>query len=662
MPTLLEEIERARKEKEAGIVSKVPVKRKNNRLFLPDGSLKKIVECFELPFTGNKIKCPFHDDHEPSLLINDNNTFKCFGCNKSGNAWTFTKDFLKTDNDDIVRSQIEGFLGITIEQSKEKEEMPQHKNCVITKDRIYQTIKSKVGFKFCYLEKTKKAGANDELKLCDDVICDGITYKPQFGEEVNKSMVLLPTEPLVLPPIKELLAMIQGFIHKYCDVDVDFETVCSYYVLMTWVYDRLAQLNYLSFLGDTGTGKTRSKLAIGTLCYTPILVNGGSSAAAVYRLLDKWGGTLLMDEADMKASDESQDMIKLLNCGMEINNPIAKCDKNDPNKIDFFNPYSPKIISRRFPFEDKALESRCLTFITQETRRDDVPITLSRQFYDEAQVLRNYLLTFRLVYYFDINDTQEDIFGKGFCVEPRIKQVNTSLAIVLRLFPELFEGFKVFLMKKQQELIQERSDSKEGLLVQAYCNFVSDGKKLITAKDLSDKMNEFAENEVGDRYCFTARGLSKTLKALGFHSKRRREGCVVGRFLGVDEQKLRVLRSRYFVTNSCDDVTVVTVCTNTAKNSNNSSFDSKGSVFGDNVPVSHSTVTNVTNVTNLVELLPEIITQLKTIFGKVCFASIENYCKIDTSISTGKLEAAIQNAKSKGLIFEPKPDQFEVLK
>ena len=631
------------------------------RIILPDNSLKKIVESLGLPFTGKKVKCPFHDDHEPSLLINENNTFKCFGCNKKGNAWTFVKDFLRTDSDEVVRSQIEGILGVTINLGKEKldENLPVHKNSLIANDRVYQTIKSKVGFKFCYLEKKKKAGANDELKLCDDILCDGITYKPQFGEEVNKNMVLLPTEPLVLPPIKELLAMIQNFIHKYCDVDQDFETVASYYVLMTWVYDRLAQLNYLSFLGDTGTGKTRSKLAIGTLCYTPILVNGGSSAAAVYRLLDKWGGTLLMDEADMKASDESQDMIKLLNCGMEINNPIAKCDKNDPNKIDFFNPYSPKIISRRFPFEDKALESRCLTFITQETRRDDVPITLSRQFYDEAQVLRNYLLTFRLVYYFDINDTQEDIFGKDFIVEPRIKQVNTSLAIVLKLFPDLFEGFKSFLLKKQEELIRERSDSKEGILVQAYVDLINDGKNLITARDLADKMNLIAENDVGDRFSFTARGLGKVLKALGFHSKQRREGGIKGRFLGVDEVKLKSLMQRYFVPLNCPNVPFVPTTIEHTQNGTINRFVSINAISDTDT---HIIGTNDTNGTSLSKVLPEIVDQLKIIHGKVSFASIEEYLKIDPSISTGKLEEALATLKSKGLIFEAKPDQFEVLK
>jgi DNA primase len=38
--------------------------------------------------TRNKrtmVKCPFHNDNSPSLLIDENNGFYCFGCNATGN-------------------------------------------------------------------------------------------------------------------------------------------------------------------------------------------------------------------------------------------------------------------------------------------------------------------------------------------------------------------------------------------------------------------------------------------------------------------------------------------------------------------------------------------------------------------------------------------------
>ena len=39
-----------------------------------------------------KIVCPFHEDMNPSLIVNlEKGTWYCFGCNKSGNAFDFVE-------------------------------------------------------------------------------------------------------------------------------------------------------------------------------------------------------------------------------------------------------------------------------------------------------------------------------------------------------------------------------------------------------------------------------------------------------------------------------------------------------------------------------------------------------------------------------------------
>lgn len=46
-----------------------------------------------------KIVCPFHDDYNPSLLLNFNDgSWFCFGCNKSGNALSFVREYEKKYN------------------------------------------------------------------------------------------------------------------------------------------------------------------------------------------------------------------------------------------------------------------------------------------------------------------------------------------------------------------------------------------------------------------------------------------------------------------------------------------------------------------------------------------------------------------------------------
>lgn len=47
---------------------------------------------YGLQLKGNKCKCPFHTDKDPSLTFNDSKgVFHCFGCQESGNILTFIK-------------------------------------------------------------------------------------------------------------------------------------------------------------------------------------------------------------------------------------------------------------------------------------------------------------------------------------------------------------------------------------------------------------------------------------------------------------------------------------------------------------------------------------------------------------------------------------------
>lgn len=53
------------------------------------------------PENNKKIKCVFHKEKTPSLLIKNNN-FKCFGCGKSGNAITFVMELFSCTYSEAV--------------------------------------------------------------------------------------------------------------------------------------------------------------------------------------------------------------------------------------------------------------------------------------------------------------------------------------------------------------------------------------------------------------------------------------------------------------------------------------------------------------------------------------------------------------------------------
>lgn len=126
-----------------------------------------------------------------------------------------------------------------------------------------------------------------------------IPYSPQ-NNLIKKEVVLFPSEPCDYGTEEELVADIQAFIHRYVDVSSRYERIASYYVLFSWLYDCFAELPYLRLRGDYGSGKTRFLLTVGSLCYKPIFASGATSTSAIFRMLDCFGGTLIIDEGDFQ--------------------------------------------------------------------------------------------------------------------------------------------------------------------------------------------------------------------------------------------------------------------------------------------------------------------------------------------------------------------------
>ncbi len=222
---------------------------------------------------------------------------------------------------------------------------------------------------------------------------------------ISNECVLLPSMPVEYGLKEELLADVGAFLHRYVDLSPLFEDIAAHYVLLTWVHDAFGELPYLRLQGEYGTGKTRGLLAIGSLCYKPFFASGASSTSAIFRTMDVFGGTLILDEADLPYSDARADLVKIFNNGTVKGMPVLRTVQNRNKEFNpaAFKVFGPKVIAMRQGFEDPALESR---FLTEETGtrplRPDIPIHLPPSLKAEALELRNRLLHFRLCEFFKI--------------------------------------------------------------------------------------------------------------------------------------------------------------------------------------------------------------------------------------------------------------------
>ncbi|WP_157083459.1 hypothetical protein [Bradyrhizobium manausense] len=278
---------------------------------------------------------------------------------------------------------------------------------------------------------------------------------------IKNEVVLLPSEPHSYGTEQELVSEVISFIHRYADLSPSFEQVAAHYVLLSWVYDAFNDLPYLRLRGDFGTGKTRSLLTIGSLCYKPFFASGASTISPIFHTLDAFRGTLIFDEADFRFSDERSAIVKILNNGNVRGMPVLRTVMNRQREFNpqAFHVFGPKIVATRGRYEDRALESR---FITEETGarplRKDIPINLPPTFKDEARELRNKLLLYRFRRRHEI--TLDPSLADP-TLEPRINQIMLPLLSVLSdrlLQAELRNAAK----RAQDSIIAER-----GLLMEA---------------------------------------------------------------------------------------------------------------------------------------------------------------------------------------------------
>ena len=309
-------------------------------------------------------------------------------------------------------------------------------------------------------------------------------YSPE-NNLVKNEVVLFPSQPEEYGSEENLLEQVQSFIHRYVDVSPLFEKIASYYVLFSWVYDGFNELPYLRLRGDPGSGKTRFLLTVGSLCYKPIFASGASTVSPLFRIIDAFRGTLIIDEGDFRLSDERAEIVKILNNGNARGFPVLRSEVTPSRE---FNPtaytvFGPKLVATRGFFQDRALESRCLTEqMGQQRLRRDVPINLPACHKEEARTLRNKLLLFRFHNYHKRIPTEELVDRS---IEPRLNQVFAPLLSIIE-DTKAREDLRELARKYHREMITDRSADMEAQVLEIIKDLLASGESRLSVKDITN--------------------------------------------------------------------------------------------------------------------------------------------------------------------------------
>lgn len=323
-------------------------------------------------------------------------------------------------------------------------------------------------------------------------LADGERLVPYAADNnlIATGCVLLPSAVDAFTTQAALVGEVQAFLHRYVDLSPTFEEIAAHYVLLSWVYDAFNELPYLRLRGDYGTGKTRALTAIGALCYKPFFASGASTVSPIFHVLDAFGGTLVLDEADFRFSDATAPLSKILNNGNTAGLPVLRTMTNRHKELNprAFRVYGPKLVAMRHTFADRALESRFLTEETgQRPLRADIPIQSPPELHSEALTLRNALLAWRLTHRASV---RSDATRQAAGVEPRLNQTALSLLSLME-DPALRARVHEEMKREQRRVSAERAASPEGLLVQALTDLFADSARgRVTVSAVTEAFNK----------------------------------------------------------------------------------------------------------------------------------------------------------------------------
>lgn len=392
-----------------------------------------------------------------------------------------------------------------------------------------------------FIKDIEKVSYSEEIELQN-----GEKLLPiQTPNLIDNRVVLLPTHTAVYFSEQDLIKEIKEFLHKYLDIHPFHENVVAHYILMTWVFDRLSVVPYLRALGEFGTGKTRFIQAVGSLCYKPMFLAGATSDAYLFRVIELFNGTLVVNEFERVNSDLQSQITIILNNGYEKGMPVGRVEGDKTREPRTFNVFCPKIFSTRKRFSDQALESRIISVPMRCTTRQDIPSFLDETFWKEAEQIRNKLLLYRfknlnnLLIQAKENERKRNLLSQ---LEPRLKQTLLPLMYVIA-DTELEKKFVDFALEYQGQIVDARGNEMPGLIFQKLHDFYKtsdDGK--ITVKNIADAVNVDIEKE---KYKLTSQRVGKIIREeLGFKTHKGAGGLY---FIDIIQKQLEYLIGRYGV-------------------------------------------------------------------------------------------------------------------
>lgn len=207
---------------------------------------------------------------------------------------------------------------------------------------------------------------------------------------MHKTPLTHPTKALEYESLEQLWKDVKNYVHKHLDISnpLGYDVFVAF-IFSTWVSELFDFTCYLGFYGREAVGKTRALELLKELCFRAWLTTG-ITVATLFRLIERFNPTLLLDESEFLTTQERKELIGLINAGQRRGIMIPRMKGEHADEAEFFSVYSAKAIAGTEQLK-RTTTSRMITFTMTKNIRS-VPRRVDKK---EGLRLRNQLLMWR---------------------------------------------------------------------------------------------------------------------------------------------------------------------------------------------------------------------------------------------------------------------------